>query len=301
MATSLLERDIMIQCLIATGSTLDQAQLQANAFFQTNPTYPYQNTSQPPSLPLLFDQAIKAQQYNQKTAITLLAQVVAFSGTLGVRFEDWIQHFEACLAVGTFPDDMKILLLRPKLTGTAADALIQFQRQNTGQPLSYDSIKKALHQRFHGNETHRHYAEQLKNCVHLDKESIRDYASRLTKLYQYSYPDDHDATTGVPVDTRSKKMLIDRFQDGLSQRLQNKIGSKEFTDMEKLIKYVEGFIKADQKKESTRQAEAYIRAVKPLEAMSSPHQTQQDQDFKREMADIMAMLNDKTTRMHSIF
>ena len=148
MATTPPDRDRLIQCLMSTGSTFDQAQLQAKALCQNTPTFPYQNTFQTPQVPLLLDQAIKTQQYNQKTAITLLAQVAAFSGTLGVRFEDWIQHFEACLAVGTFPDDMKILLLRPKLTGTAADALIQFQRQNTGQPLSYDSIKKALHQGF---------------------------------------------------------------------------------------------------------------------------------------------------------
>jgi hypothetical protein len=152
-----------------------------------------------------------------------------FSGAHNARFEDWIRSFSACIATANITEAKEILLLAPKLIGTAADEFDLLKQTNPEGAKSFQIISDTLQKRFHGDETHNHYADEYNRCIRLDKESVRDYASRLTKLFKLAYPEIKE----------TKNLLIDKFRSGLQRELREKVTAKDFSSMEKLIQCVE--------------------------------------------------------------
>ena len=174
-----------------------------------------------------------------------------FSGTRNARFEDWIRSFSACIATANISEEKKILLLAPKLIGAAADEFDLLKQTNSEGAKSFQIISETLQKRFHEDETHNHYADEYNRCIRLDKESVRDYASRLTKLFKLAYPEIKE----------TKNLLIDKFRSGLQRELREKVTVKEFSSMEKLIQCVEKHVKQVDRATAERQAEARIRMV----------------------------------------
>ena len=283
------ERDRLIASLMSTGVTFEYAQRTADVVYSSKQPTPLE------TLGTFIDH--NQHQQLQHQAIALLNNVPAFSGAMGTRFEDWVRHFEACTALADFEESRKILILQSKLTSTAADTFQQFQKQDQVNAESFLKIKECLHKRFHGNETHTHYAEQFAKCVRLDKESVRDYASRLTKIFQYCYPEFYDDSSSKPsqfMDT----LLMDKFRAGLQHKLRKRISTKKFSSMEKMIECVEGHLMEENREEEERQAEVFIRSVQGRPALSTypapaPIQqldTQANQDLKREIEEMRVLI-----------
>ena len=277
-----------------TFSSLDD--LNTDEPFNTTPPAEEVDSSNPIETLKTFLDHNQHQQL-QHQAIALLNNVPAFSGALGTRFDNWVRHFEACTALADFEESRKILILQSKLTSTAADTFQQFQKQDSVNAKSFIKIKECLHKRFHGNETHMHYAEQFAKCVRADKESVRDYASRLTKIFQYCYPEFYDDSGSMPsqfMDT----LLMDKFRAGLQRKIGKKIATKKFSSMEKMIECVECHLVEERRDEEERQAEVFIRSVQDRPTFSSypaPVPIQQlggqvQQDLKNDMKELKIML-----------
>lgn len=172
----------------------------------------------------------------QQQAVALLSQMSGFSGKAsGIRFEDWINNFEAIMNTAQWEDGRKTVLLCSKLTTLASDAVINYKQNHPIESKSYKNIKKCLQERFHGSETRIAYATEYKNCERNPGEQIRDYACRLQKLFSHAYPlDKKDA--GTQVTTYLEKVLKDKFIDGLPLELRKSVKCKEFDNFERLVK-----------------------------------------------------------------
>ena len=80
--------------------------------------------------------------------------------------------------------------------------------------LSFAQFEQKLFERFHGHETHDHYAEEYRVCVRLDNEGIRDYASVMDGLFRYAYPNlltDDSAANRQQIEI----MLMDKFRGSI--------------------------------------------------------------------------------------
>ena len=283
------ERDRLIASLMSTGVTFEYAQRTADVVYSSKQPTPLE------TLGTFIDH--NQHQQLQHQAIALLNNVPAFSGALGTRFDDWVRHFEACTALADFEESRKILILQSKLTSTAADTFQQFQKLDSVNAKSFLKIKECLHKRFHGNETHTYYAEQFEKCVRLDKESVRDYASRLTKIFQYCYPEFYDNNSSR-INQSMDNLLMDKFRAGLQHKLRKKIATKKFSSMEKMMECVESHVVEERRDEEERQAEVFIRSVQGKPTFSSypaPAPIQQPdgqvhQDLKKDMHELITMI-----------
>jgi hypothetical protein len=130
----------------------------------------------------------KLLQNQQQKTIALLAQVPAFNRMGSTKFEDWIQHFERVVNSSEFEEGRKIKLLVLKLFGSAGDCITTFQLNYQREAKSFSKVKPNLYERFHRGDNRKLYFAEFKNCILNSRESIRDYACRLQKLYSFAYP-----------------------------------------------------------------------------------------------------------------
>ena len=192
-----------------------------------------------------------------------------------------------------FDEQRKILILASKLKGPAADTLKQLKREHPSRARSFDKIIETLTKRFHGNETHNHYAEAYKRCVRLDNESVRDYAGRVTKLFQHTYPEmvgeETTALTGVIA-----TMMMDKFRAGLQRQLRKRITNKKFKTFEDMIECVEGYVTEEDREAEEVQAVEHIRAAGYYQRQQSAPQHAQKHDTdaaERRHIEMMSLMN----------
>jgi len=244
------DRDELIACLMTTGTSTEEAQRIAAKFLKPNKESNVQS---------LLDQ--NQSQLLQTQAISLLNNLPSFGeSSIDIRFENWIRQFNSCTATADFDEFRKILILTSKLTGPAADALQQLQQDYPEDAKSFAKITKVLHKRFHGNETHNHYADAYKRCVRLDGEAVRDYASRTQKLFRLTYPSIIGDKAGI-LSKEIETMLMDKFIAGLQRELRKRIANKKFKTFDDLIECVEGYVNDEERDTEERRAEAHIRAI----------------------------------------
>jgi hypothetical protein len=96
----------------------------------------------------------KAKNIKQSQAMQALISVTIFCDrdTSG-RFDDWIAHLEAALALGDFEESRKLQLIRSKMYGEAAEDFDTFKLDNPIRARSYTEVKYRLIKLFHSMET----------------------------------------------------------------------------------------------------------------------------------------------------
>jgi hypothetical protein len=96
----------------------------------------------------------KAKKFKQAKAMQALISVTIFCDrdTSG-RFDDWIAHLEAALALGDFEESRKLQLIRSKMYGEAAEDFDTFKLDNPIRARSYTEVKYRLIKLFHSMET----------------------------------------------------------------------------------------------------------------------------------------------------
>ena len=282
-------RDKLIACLMTTGASIEDAQTMAAVLC---------SEKQKCSSELKRDD--KRSEKFQTQALTLMNNLPTFAeSSIENRFEDWIDQFISCIATADFDEHRKILILASKLRGPAADTLKQLKREHPSRARSFEKIIETLIKRFHGNETHNYYADAYKRCVRLDGEAVRDYAGRVTKLFQHTYPEMVGEETTALTDVIAT-MLMDKFKAGLQSELRKKIINKKFKTFEDMIEYVEGYVNEEKEYVEEIQNKAHIRAISN-EPVDYSYSCQWTIDEERRHNEKMALLKRLLTERNQYF
>jgi hypothetical protein len=159
--------------------------------------------------------------------------------------------------------------LASKFFGSAGDCITTFQLNYSREAKSFCKIKQNLHERFHGGENRGMYFTEFKNCIRNSGESIRDYASRLQKLYSFAYPNEE----GTPTDMQlQERMLMDGFLGGLKANLRERRRFKEFKTLDDLIKATERCAAILNKVKLEKRQVEFVNAVS-INASAQEYQT----------------------------
>jgi hypothetical protein len=143
--------------------------LPSTAPLKTNLTFPINQSNS-------FD---KKQKLQQSQAMTLFSNVgIYIDRERSGRFDDWMAHLESVLVLGDFEESRKVVLLRSKLYGEAADEFDNFKLENPIRAQSYNSIKERLHKLFHSTETRSKQSVAFHNMQREPEENMRRYANR---------------------------------------------------------------------------------------------------------------------------
>ena len=146
---------------------------------KTNLTFPINQSNS-------FD---KKQKLQQSQAMTLFSNVgIYIDRERSSRFDDWMAHLESVLVLGDFEESRKVVLLRSKLYGEAADEFDNFKLENPIRAQSYTSIKERLHKLFHSTETRSKQSVEFHNMQREPEENMRRYANRIRKAFSLAYP-----------------------------------------------------------------------------------------------------------------
>jgi hypothetical protein len=204
------------------------------------PSQPACYTPAPPPNNTL-DQSVQ----EQKQAITLIAAVPPFSGSGSTRFETWIKHFESQLDTAEFEESRKIKLLCSRLSNDALECVLTYKQKNPISANVYENIKSCLFDRFHGSETRTRYFTEFQNCTRHPGETVRNYACRLQKLLLHAYPIPPGGRSASE-NAMSEKLLMDKFINGLSRKLQAMLKHKEYPSFDVLIKKTEARVACEE-------------------------------------------------------
>jgi hypothetical protein len=79
-------------------------------------------------------------------------------------FESWIRHFENTLDIGDFEESRKIKYLVSKLMGPAGDFVEQYRLDHPVEASCYNTLKRALKDRFMGKNIEYKYQTSYNNC-----------------------------------------------------------------------------------------------------------------------------------------
>ncbi|EFX69763.1 hypothetical protein DAPPUDRAFT_328783 [Daphnia pulex] len=105
------------------------------------------------------------------------------------------------------------------------------------------------------------YFTEFKNCIRNSGESIRDYACRLQKLYSFAYPTE----VGKPVDQAvlrlRETMLMDGFLGGLKPNLRERMGFKDYKNLNDLIKATEKCAAVLSEAKLEKQSVEFVNAI----------------------------------------
>ena len=202
----------------------------------------------------------------QQQAISLLASVQSFSGQGSTKFEDWVKQFESVLATATWDEGRKISLLCSKLALSAADCVDAYRQTHPIMAKSYIKIKGTLQERFHGGDNRVQYSTELKNCIHMPGETIRDYECRLQKLLLFAYSMG-PATASREVLALRKDILMDKLVDGLSPQLRKCVKFKDFKDLSLLVKATEKYAASLEEKKIEKRNIDFVNAMTPRPAV----------------------------------
>ena len=176
----------------------------------------------------------KAKKIKQAQAMQALISVTIFCDrdTSG-RFDDWIAHLEAALALGDFDESRKLQLMRSKLYGEAAEEFDTFKLDNPIRARSYTEVRSRLMKLFHSMETRSQRSVEFHNMSREPEENMRRYANRMRKAFHLAYP--LKGTLDPSTNASREQMMMDRFIEGLQSDLQARLKHKEFPSFEKLI------------------------------------------------------------------
>ncbi|XP_045032247.1 uncharacterized protein LOC116928399, partial [Daphnia magna] len=153
------------------------------------------------------------------------------------RFDDWLAHLESVLVLGDFEESRKIILLRSKLYGEAADEFDNFKLENPISAQIYDRVKERLIKLFHSTETRSKQSVEFHNMQREPEENMRRYANRIRKAFHLAYP--IKSTIDKATAFSREQIMMDRFLEGLSFDVQTRLKYKEFATFEKLIEKAE--------------------------------------------------------------
>jgi hypothetical protein len=143
------------------------------------------------------------------------------------RFDDWIAHLEAALALGDFDESRKLQLMCSKLYGEAAAEFDTFKLDNPIRGRSYTEVKSRLMKLFHFMETRSQRSVEFNNMSREPEENMRQYANRMRKAFHLAHPlkGTHlDPTTNAS----REQIMMDRFIEGLQSDIQARLKHKEF-------------------------------------------------------------------------
>jgi hypothetical protein len=163
--------------------------------------------------------SILGDQQKSQT-LTLLQGLAPFSGNSIVkgpnaqRFEIWIRTFEAIISMASWDSQKEINLLASKLIGIAAEALDDFLNSHSEEELTYENAKAHLMNHFHGTETREMYEKEYRKCLREAGESILDYAHRLNRNFQHTYPIPDEQRASPDVIALRDQLLKDKFFSG---------------------------------------------------------------------------------------
>ena len=176
----------------------------------------------------------KAKNIKQAQAMQALISVTIFCDrdTSG-RFDDWVAHLEAALALGDFDEGRKLQLMRSKLYGEAAEEFDTFKLDNPIRARAYADVKTRLMKLFHSMETRSQRSVEFHNMTREPEENMRRYANRMRKAFHLAYP--LKGTLDPTTNASREQMMMDRFIEGLQSELQARLKHKEFPSFEKLI------------------------------------------------------------------
>ena len=195
---------------------------------KTNLTFPINQSNS-------FD---KKQKLQQSQAMTLFSNVgIYIDRERSGRFDDWMAHLESVLVLGDFEESRKVVLLRSKLYGEAADEFDNFKLENPIRAQSYTSIKERLHKLFHSTETRSKQSVEFHNMQREPEENMRRYANRIRKAFSLAYP--LTSILDKATSHSREQIMMDRFLEGLSFDVQTRLKYKEFGSFEKLIEKAE--------------------------------------------------------------
>jgi hypothetical protein len=202
--------------------------LPSTAPLKTNLTFPINQSNS-------FD---KKQKLQQSQAMTLFSNVgIYIDRERSGRFDDWMAHLESVLVLGDFEESRKVVLLRSKLYGEAADEFDNFKLENPIRAQSYTSIKERLHKLFHSTETRSKQSVEFHNMQREPEENMRRYANRIRKAFSLAYP--LTSILDKATSHSREQIMMDRFLEGLSFDVQTRLKYKEFGSFEKLIEKAE--------------------------------------------------------------
>ncbi|KAI9560497.1 hypothetical protein GHT06_011430 [Daphnia sinensis] len=153
------------------------------------------------------------------------------------RFDDWLAHLESVLVLGDFEESRKIVLLRSKLYGEAADEFDNFKLENPISAQIYDKVKERLIKLFHSTETRSKQSVEFHNMKREPEENMRRYANRIRKAFNLAYP--MNSVINKATAFSREQIMMDRFLEGLSFDVQTRLKYKEFESFEKLIEKAE--------------------------------------------------------------
>ena len=298
--------DKIFNGMIASGMDVDQAKIYADGaavgmlqLLNLGPAVSGQSIMKSQLDAELWTGYFSNQQ--QQQAISLLAQVPAFSGDGPTRFDDWIAHFESVMDTADWDSDRRIKLLCSKLTNLATDSINTFKQNHPIRAKSYEKIKKCLQDRFHGSDDRVHYSTEYKNCVHMPGESVRDYGCRLQKLFLFAYPMTSTPTADILL--MREKMLMDKFVDGITLELRQCVRFKEYKDIDTLIRATERYAAL---REKTRKEKRQVEFVNNVSTHNSPNASTFDmkamfQANEKLMSDMMSQTNTAIESLCSAF
>ena len=107
-----------------------------------------------------------------------------FNGT--GSFNDWVDHFEGVAAVNEWDDAAKLLWMRVRLVGRAQTAYGRLPETSKGD---YDSLKKALKERFEPDSKKELYLSEFSTRKRKTGEGWAEYADELRVLADRAFPD----------------------------------------------------------------------------------------------------------------
>lgn len=107
-----------------------------------------------------------------------------FNGT--GSFNNWVDNFEGVAAVNEWDDALKLLWLRVRLVGRAQTA---YGRLSDASKADYDSLKKALKERFEPDSKKELYLSEFSTRKRKTGEGWAEYADELRVLADRAFPD----------------------------------------------------------------------------------------------------------------
>ncbi|KAK4024519.1 hypothetical protein OUZ56_009941 [Daphnia magna] len=174
----------------------------------------------------------------QSQAMTLFSNVgIYVDRDRSGRFDDWFAHLESILVLGDFEESRKMILLRSKLYGEAADEFDNFKLENPISAQIYDRVKERLIKLFHYTETISKQSVEFHNMQREPEENMRRYANRIRKAFHLAYP--IKPTIDKATAFSRELIMMGRFLEGLSFDVQTRLKYKEFATFEKLIEKAE--------------------------------------------------------------
>ena len=126
-------------------------------------------------------------------------------------------------------DGIRITFLHSKLRGSAKQFLDDYLSRHGVSATNYESVTKALRDRFHSNETRELYVQELNNCIVNPGEPILDYTNRVIQLFDHAHP--LEDRSNEAANLFRDRLLKDIVIKGLPAKLKSKVQHKQFNSI----------------------------------------------------------------------